>query len=255
MSSLATDPHTPRRQVAASDVLVVVEDATLRELIAAHLRHHGHIVLPVAGAGDACRLIAQVRPDAVLLDADTDSARDAGLATMLAGEGDGDPGIPLVLLQSAGADIPPALAPSLCVDKPYRPQALADEVHRLLQAQLPAARVPLPNAGRVEVGLLTLDFERRAVRVVGREPARWAELAPTELRLLHQLMLAPERTHSRAELVDAVWGAGSGVDTRTVDQYVRRLREALEPLQADAAVHTVRGVGYRLDLAVLRPGA
>jgi len=234
-----------RRPVAARDVLVIVEDPALRELIAAHLRHQGHIVLPAAGAPDACRLIAEVQPDLVLLDGDTASARDAALVARLRGNDD-DP-LPLVLLQS-GAETAGPLVPQLRVSKPYRPQALVDAVHRLLQAGQPAARTPLPTAGRLQAGLLELDFELRAVRHAGA-PACWADLAPTELRLLQHLMQQPGRTHSRAELVEAVWGAGAEVDARTVDQYVRRLREALATVQADAALKTVRGVGYRIDLA------
>lgn len=246
----------PRRHAATRDVLVIVEDGVLRELIAAHLRHHGHIVLPVAGAADACRLIAEVRPDLVLLDGDTESARDPELTALLRGQ-DADAGAapPLVLLQSDPAnDRTPAstaLTPQLCVAKPYRPQALADAVQRLLQAGSAPSRPPLPSAGRLRAGLLELDFELRAVQRVGQLPPRWADLAPTELRLLQHLMQAADRTHTRAELVDAVWGHGAEVDARTVDQYVRRLREALASVQADAALKTVRGVGYRIDLPAL----
>ncbi|WP_158288887.1 winged helix-turn-helix domain-containing protein [Rubrivivax albus] len=226
-------------------MLVIVEDAMLRELIAAHLRHQGHIVLPAGSAADACRLINEVQPDLVLLDGDTASARDATLATLLQGSDD-DRSIPLVLLQS-GAVEDDNLAPRLRVAKPYRPQALADAVHRLLQAGQAAMRTPLPTAGRLRAGTLELDFEMRAVQRLGATPTRWADLAPTELRLLQHLLQHPDRTHSRAELVDAVWGVGAEVDTRTVDQYVRRLREALATVQAEAALKTVRGVGYRID--------
>jgi two-component system phosphate regulon response regulator PhoB len=246
----------PRRHATTRDVLVIVEDGVLRELIAAHLRHHGHIVLPVAGAADACRLIAEVRPDLVLLDGDTDSARDPDLAALLSGQ-EADAVLPLVLLESDTHGRPltgPTLTPQLRVAKPYRPQALADAVQRLLQADGPA-RPPLPSAGRLRAGLLELDFELRAVQRVGQVPPRWADLAPTELRLLQHLMQAADRTHTRAELVDAVWGHGAEVDARTVDQYVRRLREALASVQADAALKTVRGVGYRIDLPALAPQA
>lgn len=252
--------ETPmRRPLAARDVLLIVEDPALRELIAAYLRHLGTLVLQAGCAADACRLIAEVQPELVLLDGDTDSARDPALLACLRGDADSAhpevgaarPPLPLVLLQS-GADTG-ALVPQLRINKPYRPQALADAVHRLLQAQQAvqagqrAPRAPLPTQGRLRAGPLELDFELRAVRQPGAQGG-WANLAPTELRLLHHLMLQPDRTHARAELVDAVWGDGAEVDARTVDQYVRRLREALAAVGADAAVRTVRGVGYRIDL-------
>ncbi len=251
----ATDTY-PRRAAAAHDVLVIVEDDALRELIAAHLRHQGHIVLPVAGAADACRLIAEVRPDLVLLDGDTDSARDPALLAALAGAGpSGESPLAVVLLQSARSIGDSPLVPQLRVTKPYRPQALADTVHRMLQAGRVTQRAPLPASGRLRAGGLEVDFELRAVLRPGAVPARSANLAPTELRLLQHLMLQPERTHSRQELVEAVWGQGADVDARTVDQYVRRLRDALASVQADMALKTVRGVGYRIDLHALADGA
>lgn len=240
--------HVQRRPAAVRDVLVIVEDDTLRDVIAAHLRHLGHLVLAAGHASEACRLFSQVRPDLVLLDGDGPAARSPELLRSL---GDAVDAVPLVLLQSAAHPSSALLSPSLRVDKPYRPQALAEAVHRLLQVQAQTQRAALPSAGRVRAGRLELDFERRAVTVIGRHPGQWVDLAPTELRLLQHLMQMPERTHARGEIVEAVWGAGADVDERTVDQYVKRLRVALEPLGAEASVRTVRGLGYRVDPAAL----
>ncbi len=251
MPSHALEP-LERRRTPARDVLVIVEDPTLRELIATHLRQHGHIVVPAADALDACRLIGEVAPDLVLLDGDTASARDPVLLGRL---GDFAAEAPLVLLRSAATEVQGRLQPRLSVSKPYRPQALVDAMNRLIQAQAQAERLTLPASGGVRVGLLELDFERRAVAVRGREPMQWADLAPTELRLMQHLMQQPEHTHTRAEIVQAVWGGHTGVDERTVDQYVRRLREALERIRADGVLKTVRGVGYRIDLQALEPAA
>lgn len=251
MSLHAVEAPVRRATPVARDVLVIVEDPALRELIAAHLRHQGHIVLPAAGAAEACRLIAEVQPDLVLLDGDTASAQDGALLQALTGGGDG-PSLPVVLLASGAAHAVP-LAARLRVTKPYRPQALVDAVQRLLQAGQPPQRHALPTTGRLRAGLLELDFELRAVRRT--DAASAADLAPTELRLLQHLLQQPGRTHSRAELVDAVWGHGADVDARTVDQYVRRLREALQAVRADGALKTVRGVGYRIDLPALEAAA
>ena len=78
--------------------------------------------------------------------------------------------------------------------------------------------------------------------VSGREAA----LGPTEFRLLRFLMARPDRVHSRAQLLDMVWGDHVYIEERTVDVHVRRLRVALEPYGADKLIETVRGSGYRL---------
>ena len=71
-------------------------------------------------------------------------------------------------------------------------------------------------------------------------------LGPTEFRLLRFLLARPERVHSRAQLLDQVWGDDVYIEERTVDVHIRRLRLALEPHGQDALVETVRGSGYRL---------
>jgi two-component system, OmpR family, phosphate regulon response regulator PhoB len=72
-------------------------------------------------------------------------------------------------------------------------------------------------------------------------------LGPTEFRLLHFLMTHPERVHSRAQLLDQVWGDHVFVEERTVDVHIRRLRCALEPTASDRLIQTVRGSGYRFS--------
>jgi len=94
----------------------------------------------------------------------------------------------------------------------------------------------------VEVGALKLDPATR--RVSGND--RELRLGATEFRLLHFLMTHPERVHSRAQLLDRVWGDHVFIEERTVDVHVKRLREALSPAQCAHMIETVRGAGYRL---------
>ena len=72
------------------------------------------------------------------------------------------------------------------------------------------------------------------------------KIGPTEFKLLHYLMRHPERVHSRSQLLDKVWGDHVFIEERTVDVHVKRLREALAPVQCATLIETVRGAGYRL---------
>jgi two-component system phosphate regulon response regulator PhoB len=99
----------------------------------------------------------------------------------------------------------------------------------------------------VEIGGLTLNPATRRVTHKGpggRETE--VKLGPTEFRLLHFLMTHPERVHSRAQLLDRVWGDHVFIEERTVDVHVKRLREALNTVQRAQMIETVRGAGYRL---------
>ena len=97
---------------------------------------------------------------------------------------------------------------------------------------------------------LTLRNKLGGVSLPDREITRSGKtvaLGPTEFRLLHFLMTHPERVHSRAQLLDQVWGDHVFVEERTVDVHIRRLRCALEPSLHDGLVQTVRGSGYRFS--------
>jgi two-component system phosphate regulon response regulator PhoB len=98
-------------------------------------------------------------------------------------------------------------------------------------------------------GLKLDPATRRVTRRVGNE-GREIKLGPTEFRLLHFLMTHPERVHSRAQLLDRVWGDHVFIEERTVDVHIKRLREALAPVQCSALIETVRGAGYRLTQSI-----
>jgi two-component system phosphate regulon response regulator PhoB len=94
----------------------------------------------------------------------------------------------------------------------------------------------------VEIAGLYLDPAAHRVTVGDRDIELWT----TEFRLLHFFMTHPERVHSRAQLLDRVWGDHVFIEERTVDVHVKRLREALGPVQCAPMIETVRGAGYRL---------
>jgi len=102
-------------------------------------------------------------------------------------------------------------------------------------------RAPQLTDEPVEIAGLRLDPGNHRVSGSGTP----LELGPTEFRLLHFLMTHTERVHSRAQLLDQVWGDHVFVEERTVDVHIRRLRQSLEPSGHDRLVQTVRGTGYR----------
>jgi two-component system phosphate regulon response regulator PhoB len=121
------------------------------------------------------------------------------------------------------------------ITKPFSTQELLARIRAVLRR-----RAPEQASERVTVGPLVLDAVAHRV-TWDSQPVR---LGPTEFKLLNYLMHHPERVHSRAQLLDKVWGDHVFIEERTVDVHVKRLREALGP--GGALVETVRGAGYRL---------
>jgi two-component system phosphate regulon response regulator PhoB len=128
--------------------------------------------------------------------------------------------------------------------KPFSPKELLARIRAVLRRKAPQA---LDDA--VEIAGLRLDPSTRRVTRLIDGVVREAKLGPTEFRLLHFLMTHPERVHSRAQMLDRVWGDHVFIEERTVDVHVKRLREALAPVQCSHLVETVRGAGYRLTQA------
>lgn len=227
-----------------SSVLVVEDESAIAELIALNLRHAGWDVTVAATADQAQALVDRVLPDLVLLDWMLPGS--SGLA--LAKRWRGDPRtreLPIIMLTARTEEADRVAGLDAGADdylgKPFSTQELMARMRAVLRRKAPEA---LDSA--VEVGGLKLDpATRRVARVQGGE-AREVKVGPTEFRLLHFLMTHPERVHSRSQLLDRVWGDHVFIEERTVDVHVKRLREALTPVQCAHLIETVRGAGYRL---------
>jgi two-component system phosphate regulon response regulator PhoB len=102
-------------------------------------------------------------------------------------------------------------------------------------------RAPQLSSEAVEIEGLLLNPATRSVT----GGARPLKMGPTEFELLHFFMTHTDRVHSRAQILDQVWGDHVFIEDRTVDVHIRRLRDALEPSGHDRLVETVRGAGYR----------
>ncbi len=221
-------------------ILVVDDESAIAELITLNLRHDGH---EVRVAGDATAAQAAVRdalPDLVVLDWMLPG--EPGVA--LARRWRADPRtreLPIVMLTARAEERDLVTGLDAGADdylaKPFRPSELLARIRALLRRKAPEA-LDSPLA----IGPLVMD--PATMRVTG--DGRPVQLGPTEFRLLRFLMSHPERVHSRAQLLDRVWGDHVFIEERTVDVHIKRLREALAPAGCSGMVETVRGAGYRL---------
>jgi two-component system phosphate regulon response regulator PhoB len=227
-----------------SRILVVEDEPAIAELVAINLRHAGYEVALAADAESAMKQVDQALPDLVLLDWMLPGQSGLVLARAWRGE-ERTRQLPIIML-TARAEESDKLAgldggADDYLTKPFSPKELLARMRAVLRRRAPQA---LDEA--VVVAGLTLDpATRRVTREVSGTSIE-AKVGPTEFRLLHFLMTHPERVHSRTQLLDRVWGDHVFIEERTVDVHIKRLREALAPLQCAHLVETVRGAGYRL---------
>jgi two-component system phosphate regulon response regulator PhoB len=228
-------------------ILVVEDEPAIAELLAINLRHSGFEVTMAADAQQALAAVARVLPDLVLLDWMLPGQSGMALARTWRAESRSK-ALPIIML-TARAEEADKLAgldggADDYITKPFSPKELLARVRAVLRRKAPQA---LDEA--VDVGGLLLDPATRRVSATIDGQVRVAKVGPTEFRLLHFLMTHPERVHSRAQLLDRVWGDHVFIEERTVDVHIKRLREALQPLQCAHLVETVRGAGYRISQA------
>ena len=230
-----------------SRVLVVEDESAIAELIAVNLRHAGYEVSMVADAEAARSSVDRVLPDLVLLDWMLPGQSGLALAKAWRAEARTRP-LPIIMLTARAAEGDKLAGLDGGADdyltKPFSPRELLARIRAVLRRRAPQA---LDDA--VEVGGLRLDPATRRVTREIDGVLREVKIGPTEFRLLHFLLTHPERVHSRAQLLDRVWGDHVFIEERTVDVHVKRLREALAPVQCAQLVETVRGAGYRLSQA------
>ncbi|HEY2939332.1 MAG TPA: response regulator transcription factor [Gaiellaceae bacterium] len=221
-------------------VLVVDDEAIVRDVVTRYLERDGHRVV-AAGDGDEARgLIEREAPSLVLLD------------VMLPGETDGlalcrwirsTSELPVILLTARGDEADRIVGLELGADdyvtKPFSPRELATRVKTVLRRARPVA----PPREWLVVGPLEID----AARHEARRDGRLLTLTAKEFELLWFLAAHPNRVFSRDQLMDRVWGYSAALDTGTVTVHIRRLREKLEEHPArPRLLETVWGVGYRL---------
>ncbi len=220
-------------------ILVVEDEPAIAELIAVNLKHGGFDSTIAGDADEAQRELDRQLPDLVLLDWMLPGS--SGLALARRWRLDARTrNVPIIML-TARSDEPDKVkgldaGADDYVVKPFSTQELLARNRALLRRKAPET---LEEA--VVAGPMRLDPATRNVTCGGRD----VRLGPTEFRLLNYLMRHPERVHSRAQLLDKVWGDHVFIEERTVDVHIKRLRAALADTDCAQCLETVRGAGYR----------
>jgi two-component system, OmpR family, phosphate regulon response regulator PhoB len=223
-----------------SRILAVEDESAIAELISINLRHAGFEVTLAGSADQAQSEVDGVLPDLVVLDWMLPGQSGLALARQWRGAARTKE-LPIIMLTARAEETDKVSGLDAGADdyltKPFSTNELLARIRAVLRRKAPEALDAV-----VEVGGLSLDPGTRRVSREGVE----VKLGPTEFRLLHFFMTHPERVHSRAQLLDRVWGDHVFIEERTVDVHVKRLREALERVQCARMIETVRGAGYRL---------
>ncbi|HEY3020089.1 MAG TPA: response regulator transcription factor [Solirubrobacteraceae bacterium] len=218
-------------------VLVVDDEATIRQALERALRLEGFAVETAAGGYEALDAVARRPPSVVVLDVTMPDLDGVKVVRRLRDEGNDVP----VCILSARDDVEDRVAGLQAGADDYlvKPFALAELTARL-QALLRRRGSDAPAA--LVVGDLVVDPRRHVAVRTGRE----LDLTRREFELLETFARHAGQVLSRDQLLRQVWGYNFDVETNVVDVFVGYLRRKLEAAGEARMLHTVRGVGWRL---------
>ncbi|HKC78257.1 MAG TPA: response regulator transcription factor [Gaiellaceae bacterium] len=221
-------------------VLVVDDEPIVRDVVVRYLERDGFRTLTASDGEVARALIEEQEPSLVVLDVMLPGTDGLSLCRWIRGRSS----LPVILLTARGEEADRIVGLELGADdyvtKPFSPRELAARVRTVLRRS---------NGGSVPQKKLSFgEIELDGVSHEARRAGEVVQLTAKEFELLWFLASHPRHVFSRDQLMARVWGYEAAVDTGTVTVHVRRLREKIEGDPGRPVhLHTVWGVGYRLD--------
>ncbi|MCY0898708.1 MAG: response regulator transcription factor [Firmicutes bacterium] len=225
-------------------LLVVDDDAHIRELCRLYLTHEGFQVDEAADGEEALSLVARHAYDLVVLDLMLPKVDGFDVLSRIRQQ---DGWLPVVMLTAMGDEEDRILGLDMGADdyiiKPFSPKEFVARVKAVLRRVVHGPEGSAKE-GRIHHPGLLIDMDQRVVQA-GQDHL---QLTPREFDLLSFLASHPKQIFSRDHLLDRVWGLDFEGDSRTVDVHVTRLRQKLLASSSPYEyLDTVWGQGYRFQ--------
>jgi two-component system, OmpR family, phosphate regulon response regulator OmpR len=225
-------------------ILVVDDDARLRDLLNRYLGEQGYTVRTVGNATEMNRLLSRERYDLMILDLMLPGEDGLSICRRLRGSNET---IPIIMLTAKGDDVDRIVGLEVGADdylaKPFNPRELVARIQAVLRRRPVAGPpgAPSADAQTAEFGEFRLNLATRSLARNGEDVA----LTTGEFALLKVLVQHPRVPLSRDKLMELARGREFGAYDRSIDVQVSRLRRLIEPDAAKPSfIQTVWGFGY-----------
>jgi two-component system, OmpR family, alkaline phosphatase synthesis response regulator PhoP len=225
-------------------ILLIEDDKDIVELVRYNLEKDGYQVVTATDGASGLAQIRKAPPDLLVLDLMLPKLSGLEICKEVRKDISLNR-LPILILTAKGEEADRVVGLELGADdyvtKPFSPRELAARVKALLRRAEPSG---VPSDKVLEVGQLRIDPAAYRVTRGGKSVA----MSTLEFRLLYFLAARPNRVFTRDQLLDGVWGTERFVTPRSVDVYVRRLREKVElDPQHPMYMKTIRGAGYLFE--------
>ena len=217
------------------------DEKSIRELLHSFLASDGYTVRSFENGDALLEAFRQEPAELVILDIMMPGTDGLTVCRELRAVSD----IPIILLTAKDSELDYVMGISQGSDdyltKPFRPTILLMKVKALLR-RVEMDRGKTAAEDELHYGDIRYSATENAI-FYGAAPM---SLTQTELRLLSYMMKQPEKAYSREELLSAVWGFDSEVETRVTDETLRRIRKKLLQAGSTVSVSTIWGFGYKM---------
>ena len=219
-------------------ILIVEDEANIRELLRLYLEREGYTVLEAENGVEGIKKWKSDKPDMLLLDVMMPVMDGWEVCREIRAESD----VPIIMLTAKGETADRVSGLEMGADD-YIVKPL--EMPEVIARVRAVFRRIAPDDAPEKLSFDTLVIDKQAYDLVIK--GKRVDAPPKEIELLYFLASSPNRVFTRAQLLDEVWGFDYFGDTRTVDVHVKRLREKLEGVSDKWELKTVWGVGYKFE--------
>ena len=220
-------------------ILIVEDEANIRELLRLYLEREGYTVLEAENGVEGIKKWKSDKPDMLLLDVMMPVMDGWAVCREIRAESD----VPIIMLTAKGETADRVSGLEMGADD-YIVKPL--EMPEVIARVRAVFRRMAPDDAPEKLSFDNLVIDKQAYDLVIK--GKRVDAPPKEIELLYFLASSPNRVFTRAQLLDDVWGFDYFGDTRTVDVHVKRLREKLEGVSDKWELKTVWGVGYKFEL-------
>ena len=219
-------------------ILIVEDDKHISKLVKFNLEKAGYECTVAATGEKALEVLNDQPVDLIILDIMLPGMDGFGICRAIK-EKEKLKNLPIIMLTAKGEEVDRIVGLELGADdyivKPFSPRELVLRVKAILKRGKSEESKKDILAARD----ITVDIPKHKVTVKGKA----IDLTQMEFKLLVTLMERRSRVQTRERLLSDVWDMDTGVDTRTIDTHVKRLREKLG--KSGSLIETVRGLGYK----------
>ena len=224
-------------------ILIVDDDADIAEFLSYNLKKVGYNVYTALNGKDAINMVQRVNPHLVLLDVMMPEMDGIETCEKLR-EDPTNENVLIVFLTARSEDYSQiagfAAGADDYITKPVKPKVLVSRLQAILRRYGVRKKEIEESDNVLEFNDLVIDPEKHMVYKNNQELI----LPRKEFKLLLLLTSKPSRVFTREEIFDQLWGTDIFVGDRTIDVYIRKLREKI----GDDSIKTIKGVGYKFEV-------